>query len=45
MTFMIDRDCAPLQKDLGKSTTQTATAMNELEADSSLTIVDQGGAL
>ena len=33
MTFMINQDGVLLQKDLGKSTTQTATAMNEFDPD------------
>lgn len=33
MTFMIDQDGVLLQKDLGKNTTQTATAMSEFDPD------------
>ncbi len=41
MTFMIDEDGVLLQKDLGKSTTETATAMTRFDPDSSWTIVEQ----
>jgi hypothetical protein len=33
MTFMINQDGVLLQKDLGKATTETATAMNEFDPD------------
>lgn len=33
MTFMIDQDGVLLQKDLGKSTTETATAMTQFDPD------------
>ena len=33
MTFMIDQDGVLLEKDLGKSTTQTATAMTQFDPD------------
>jgi hypothetical protein len=35
MTFMINQDGVVLQKDLGKTTTETATAMTEFDPDSS----------
>jgi hypothetical protein len=35
MTFMINQDGVVLQKDLGKTTTETATAMAEFDPDSS----------
>jgi Protein of unknown function (DUF2950) len=41
MTFMINQDGVLLQKDLGKATTETATAMNEFNPDSSWRIVEQ----
>ena len=34
MTFMINQDGVLLQKDLGKTTTETATAMTEFDPDS-----------
>jgi Protein of unknown function (DUF2950) len=40
MTFMINQDGVLLQKDLGKTTTETATAMNNFDPDSSWTIVE-----
>jgi hypothetical protein len=39
MTFMINQDGVLLQKDLGKTTTETATAMNEFDPDSGWKIV------
>jgi hypothetical protein len=39
MTFMIDQDGVLLQKDLGKSTKEIATAMTEFDPDSSWTVV------
>ena len=41
MTFMINQDGVLLQKDLGKNTTQTATAMTEFDPDSTWTIVEE----
>ena len=41
MTFMIDQDGILLQKDLGKDTTQTATAMNEFDPDSTWTVAEE----
>jgi hypothetical protein len=41
MTFMINQDGVLLQKDLGKSTTETATAMTQFDPDSSWTVVAQ----
>ena len=40
MTFMIDQDGVLLQKDLGQTTTQTATAMSQFDPDSSWSTVD-----
>jgi hypothetical protein len=40
MTFMISQDGVLLQKDLGKTTTDTATAMSVFDPDSSWTIVE-----
>ena len=40
MTFMINQDGVLLQKDLGKTSTETATAMNEFNPDDSWTIVE-----
>ena len=40
MTFIINQDGVLLQKDLGKSTTETATAMTEFDPDSSWVIVE-----
>ena len=39
MTFMINQDGVLLQKDLGKNTTEIATAMSAFDPDSSWTIV------
>jgi hypothetical protein len=39
MTFIINQDGVLLQKDLGKTTTETATAMNEFNPDSTWTQV------
>jgi hypothetical protein len=39
MTFIINQDGVLLQKDLGKNTTETATAMNEFNPDSTWTQV------
>jgi hypothetical protein len=41
MTFMINQDGVLLQKDLGKTTTETATAMSKFDPDASWTIVEQ----
>ena len=41
MTFMINQDGVLLQKDLGKDTTQTATAMTEFDPDSTWTVVEE----
>ena len=41
MTFMINQDGVLLQKDLGKTTTETATAMTLFDPDSSWVIVEQ----
>jgi hypothetical protein len=40
MTFMINQDGVLLEKDLGKTTTETATAMTEFDPDSSWVIVE-----
>jgi Protein of unknown function (DUF2950) len=40
MTFMINQDGVVLQKDLGKTTTEIATAMTEFDPDSSWTPVE-----
>ncbi len=39
MTFMINQDGVLLQKDLGKTTTETATAMTEFDPDTSWKLV------
>ena len=39
MTFMINQDGVLLQKDLGKTTTEIATAMTEFDPDPSWAIV------
>ena len=41
MTFMINQDGALLEKDLGKTTTQTATAMTEFDPDEGWNVVEQ----
>jgi hypothetical protein len=41
MTFMINQDGVLLQKDLGKTTTETATAMTKFDPDPSWTIVEE----
>lgn len=41
MTFIINQDGMLLQKDLGKTTTQTATAMSEFDPDASWSPVEQ----
>lgn len=40
MTFMINQDGVLLEKDLGKTTAETATAMTEFDPDSSWVIVE-----
>ena len=40
MTFIINQDGVLLQKDLGKTTTDTATAMSVFDPDSTWTIVE-----
>jgi hypothetical protein len=41
MTFIINQDGVLLQKDLGKTTTETATAMNEFNPDTNWSTVQQ----
>jgi hypothetical protein len=41
MTFMINQEGVLLQKDLGKTTTQTATAVNDFDPDNSWTVVEE----
>lgn len=41
MTFMISQDGVLLQKDLGRSTTETATAMSEFDPDASWSPVEE----
>jgi len=41
MTFIINQDGVLLQKDLGKTTTETATAMSQFDPDSSWVIVEE----
>jgi hypothetical protein len=41
MTFMINQDGVLLQRDLGKDTTQTASAMTDFDPDSTWTVVQQ----
>jgi hypothetical protein len=41
MTFMMNQDGVLLQKDLGKTTTETATAMSEFDPDASWSTVEQ----
>jgi len=41
MTFMINQDGVLLQKDLRKTTTETATAMTQFDPDATWTIVEQ----
>ena len=41
MTFMINQDGVLLQKDLGKTTTETATAMSEFDPDTSWSLVEE----
>jgi len=42
MTFIISRDGVLFQKDLGKTTTETATAMSEFDPDPSWSPVEEG---
>jgi hypothetical protein len=41
MTFIMNQDGVLLQKDLGKTTTETATAMSVFDPDASWTVVEQ----
>jgi hypothetical protein len=41
MTFIINQDGVLLQKDLGKATTETATAMTEFDPDSTWSVVKE----
>ena len=41
MTFIINQDGVLLQKDLGKTTTETATAMSQFDPDGSWVIVEE----
>jgi len=41
MTFMINQEGALLEKDLGKTTAQTATAMTEFDPDDGWSVVEQ----
>ena len=41
MTFIINQDGVLLQKDLGKTTTETATAMTEFDPDSTWSVVGE----
>ncbi len=41
MTFIINQDGVLLQKDLGKTTAEAATAMTEFDPDSTWTVVQQ----
>ncbi len=41
MTFMMNQDGVLLQKDLGASTTQTASAMTEFDPDASWSVVEE----
>jgi hypothetical protein len=41
MTFMINQDGVLLERDLGKGTTETATAMTEFDPDAGWQIVGQ----
>jgi hypothetical protein len=40
MTFIINQDGVPLQKDLGKTTTETATAMSAFDPDKTWSLVE-----
>jgi hypothetical protein len=41
MTFMINQEGVLLEKDLGKTTTQTAPAMTEFDPDDGWSVVEQ----
>jgi Protein of unknown function (DUF2950) len=41
MTFIINQDGVLLEKDLGKTTTETATAMTKFDPDPTWAIVEQ----
>jgi hypothetical protein len=41
MTFMVNQDGVLLEKDLGKTTTETATAMSVFDPDASWIVVEQ----
>ena len=41
MTFMMNQDGVLLQKDLGKTTAETASAMTEFNPDASWSIVQE----
>jgi hypothetical protein len=41
MTFIINQDGILFQKDLGKSTTETATAMSEFDPDATWSQVEE----
>ena len=41
MTFMINQDGVLIEKNLGKTTAQTATAMTEFDPDTSWNVVQQ----
>ena len=41
MTFLINQDGMLLQKDLGKTTSETASAMTEFDPDSSWSVVEE----
>ena len=41
MTFMINQDGVLLQKDLGKTTVQTASAMTEFDPDTNWSLVEE----
>ncbi len=40
MTFIVNQDGVPLQKDLGKTTAETATAMNAFDPDNTWSLVE-----
>jgi hypothetical protein len=41
MTFIINQDGVLLQKDLGKTTTETATSMTEFDPDNTWSLVEE----
>ena len=41
MTFIVNQDGVPLQKDLGKTTTETATGMNAFDPDNTWNLVQE----